>query len=370
MSESLNIPIDDFKKILTRKTDSDRILDAVEFAIFVIDCTGCIQYYNKNAFQNLFLSKKNIINQPVDEIINEQNILDIIQNVIFKEKLIKNAQVKLNNGNYHLINVFSLVKKKNIEGFVFITRDITSEHHLLLNELQKKSIDSLTKLTSTIAHEIKNPLAALDLHIQLIKRFAQKQSIEEKETKLMPWLHVLSDEIKRLNSIVDHFSSPLRKTKLQKRQYFINQLLEEVVQLFKPICKEKNIKLIIKLDNINELISIDVDQIKQVFINLLQNAIQSHNHPKYKPIIEIESNLKKDFIIIFIRDNGIGIKEEDRTNIFNPFFTTKIKGTGVGLTLSFKTIEAHNGKITFESKENKGTIFKIMLPRLTRKFIG
>ncbi|MDD3392114.1 MAG: HAMP domain-containing sensor histidine kinase [Bacilli bacterium] len=138
-------------------------------------------------------------------------------------------------------------------------------------------------------------------------------------------------------------------------------VLEDVVDNFKQICREKEIELITEIPDDSIYIIGDYNRLTQVFINLFKNCVEAVDTNK-DSIIEIISRKEKDFIKLNIRDNGIGMSEENLLKIMEPFFTTKKNGTGLGVSLAKEVIEAHQGHIKYTSKLGKGTLVEIILP--------
>ena len=216
-----------------------------------------------------------------------------------------------------------------------------------LLEKDKQIKDALFKLT----HEIKNPLAVCKGYLDMVNL-----DNKEKSTK---YISIMKQEINRSLNIISDFVE-YNKIKVVKEQIELNMLLEDVYDSFKILVNASNVKLLYNDKNNNEVyIMGDYERLKQVLINLLKNSLESIED---KGKIELYTNLNKNYIDIVVQDTGKGMNEEVQSKLLEMFFTTKNNGTGLGVSLSNEIIKAHNGKLSYKSELNKGTIATIRLP--------
>ena len=174
------------------------------------------------------------------------------------------------------------------------------------------------------------------------------------------YIPILREEIERTLILLQDFLS-MTKIKINKEIVDINMILEDVIDNFIPILKEK--KIIGDFDISEESIYIygDYNRLSQAFINIIKNSVEAADYGK-EPFIKIYTKINKDNIKIYIIDNGLGISKENLKKISEPFFTTKHHGTGLGVSLSYEIIEVHDGKIVYESEEGMGTKVEITIP--------
>ncbi|MFC7394431.1 sensor histidine kinase [Scopulibacillus cellulosilyticus] len=273
------------------------------------------------------------------------------------------------------INILCLKKTRNKEDsdekWEKLVNKVT-EQSLLLKEKEEKiihykkiirelsskyeSLSSIEKLTASIAHEVRNPLTTIKGFTQLIRPYLKEFGKED-------YADIIQEEVGRANQIIYEFLNASKPSKPIKQTYSINKLIREVVLLCNGEAVMNNIDLNFKPNNVDSIIQVDVKQIKQVIINILQNAFQALQtiKDKQKKILISVYQIKKD-IIISIMDNGKGMNKQVLSKVFQPFFTTKNNGTGIGLPLSLNFVESHGGTITVESTEETGTTFRIKLP--------
>lgn len=237
-------------------------------------------------------------------------------------------------------------------------RDVLKE----LGDAQRRLIEheklrSLGEMTANIAHEIKNPLVIIG---GFTKRLAKKVQLDEREHR---YIDIILKEVVRLESILTEILSYVKETPLLLETCDINALLDELLYLLASDKTWENIRIVKQYDGSSPTIICDVQQIKQVLINILMNAFDAMNG-KGTITIKTESVIHRDrpFVAISLMDTGGGVDPALLDNIFNPFFTTKDRGSGLGLAISNKIIIHHNGHIEIKNKAGEGVTFTVYLP--------
>lgn len=259
--------------------------------------------------------------------------------------------------NFKIIQLFSIMVLNyiiiHIIYYLYDEGEKIINHHTHYQELQqeKKLRLSLFKIT----HEIKNPIAVIKAYLDMLNVNNQKQ--------VSKYIPIIKGEIDRLLVLLQDFML-VNKDNIDKDIMDINMLIEEVIKSLNPLLKEKQIE--IKTDIIDDEILIDGDykRLSQVLINVLKNSVEAMD--KEKGIIKIKERINNNSINIAVEDNGSGISESNLKQIKTPFYTTKQKGTGLGVSLSSEIIKAHKGRMNYQSKEGVGTNVLIELP-LDRK---
>ena len=235
-----------------------------------------------------------------------------------------------------------------------ITEDIRKEARLRRSE----SLASMTTMAAGIAHEIKNPLAAMKIHLQLMRKaFRSKGSLTEEMAER--YLSVLDEEIDHLNSIAVDFLFAVRPMDIELMLGSINDVITDLVVFLKPEADEKGIEVRADLEKFLPRVELDARYMRQSLLNIVENAFSAMPGGG---TLSITTKLTGDYITISIRDTGTGIDPEQLEKIFEPYFTTKASGTGLGLTVVYKVIKEHHGDIFVSSEIGKGTVFTIKLP--------
>lgn len=257
---------------------------------------------------------------------------------------------------YSRLNFFFIFGLISVIGIIFFLGLYQLQGHYLEKKREaeeekkeKERYREISAFTSGVAHEIKNPLNSLSLIFELLKKkappYLQQEVGEGKE------------EIQEISRIIDQFASSLRPLKLRKETF----LLEEMVSSVRESLVKESDKAEVEIRYLeSSAISLKADKglMSQALHNLLSNSIEASNGG----VISIKAQQKKKTAIIKIEDSGRGIAEEDKQHIFEPFFSRKKKGLGIGLYLTKKIVEAHEGKIEVQSKIGQGTIFLIQIP--------
>ena len=223
-------------------------------------------------------------------------------------------------------------------------------------ELSKKErMAEIGNFSMMIAHELKNPLGIIKGSVDIIA----KEGVKAQVSRTM--MEYIQDEVKRLNRLVEDFLSFARPNPAHKSFVDINQLIHKIVNLIPlPEFKEKDITLTVKLAQEMPEINVDEHQVYQTLVNIFNNAIQAISQ---KGEITIKTKHEQDGITITFMDTGVGISDEEKGKVFEPFFTKKQSGTGLGLAVVKKIIDNHKGTITITDREGGGTVFSLWLPK-------
>jgi signal transduction histidine kinase len=243
-------------------------------------------------------------------------------------------------------------------GFVMLIRDVTQFRKLTEEKIESERMTALTLLAAGVAHELGNPLNSLTIHLQLMERKLKK--IKGKEApQLLEMLSVAQGEIKRLDFIIGQFLAAIRPTQPQLQRTQVNDLIHEAVKFLTPELHQGRVK--VKLDLATGLPSapLDASQMKQAFYNLIRNAAQAMPNGG---TLTITSSFNDYEMRLSFADSGKGISTANMSNLFQPFFTTRKTGTGLGLLIVRRIIREHGGEIELESREKEGTTVNIYLP--------
>ena len=238
---------------------------------------------------------------------------------------------------------------------MMIERLKNQQEKLLLNERH----EAWENVARKLAHEIKNPLTPIQLTIDRLKsKYSEMINVSDK-TKFNDNLKTINKQIKQIENLVNEFSDFARMPKPIFKENNLVEIVKENIKLLKEFDQEINIDFTNNKKSI--LFKCDSEQIGRVFFNLIKNSIESINEkyakkPDFNKKIDIEITNKNDYINAIVTDNGTGFKEENFKNILKPYFTTKSKGSGLGLSIVNKIINDHNGTINFKHKKNGAKI--------------
>ena len=247
-----------------------------------------------------------------------------------------------------------------ITGYFGIHRDMGEKRTLEKQLMQTQKMESIGTLAAGVAHEVGNPLASISALVQVAQRNTKDPFIIEK-------LGLVKSQITRISKIIRDLVDFSRPSTYELQLTNINKCVQEAVEITKVGTKAKDIEFIVKLNSEVPNLPLVADQLEQVFVNILLNAVdafsdQQKNNEKQ---IIVESSVINEDIMITFTDNGPGIEEENLSKIFEPFFTTKVqgKGTGLGLWVSYGIIKSFQGDIQVNSNVGEGTTFIIKFPK-------
>ncbi|AHH06828.1 Sensory transduction protein kinase [Borrelia crocidurae DOU] len=340
----------------------DGIFASINEGIMVLDKINNIIYLNKMLFQILSISPKYKLETLKD--ISIPTLTNLIEELATNEDKIIGFEVQISTNIYIKISFMPYVKDQKLEGNIILIEDIKDKKHKEELFRRAEALAAFTRHARNIAHEIKNPLGAIDINLQLLKKEIDKQNIES--TKTNHYFKIIKEEINRMDKTVTDFLLTVRPIKIIPQKKDISDIIKSVYNLLNPELKNKNIKFILSLKKVS-FVLIDEKLIRQVIINIVKNAEEAllESNKKIKKI-EISIHENEDNIYVSIKDNANGITNETKDDIFKPQFSTKENGSGIGLTISYKIVKEHGGEIFVESKEMKGTSFTITLPKLNK----
>jgi two-component system, sporulation sensor kinase E len=248
-------------------------------------------------------------------------------------------------------------------GHAIILRDITESRRSTEKTIESERFNALTLLAAGVAHEIGNPLNSLHIHLQLMERKVRKLDGKVKE-ELQEAIAISRAEITRLDSIVTQFLQAIRPSKPVLHPENVNAIVEEAVRFFAPEIEDRDIVVEQELRSDLPLLELDRDQMKQVFYNVIKNSFEAM---KRRGILRIHTDMEATHVVISFTDTGGGMSAESLSRVFEPYFTTKSAGSGLGLLIVRRIVREHGGELAIESNEGKGLTLTIRLPYLDKR---
>ncbi|MBN1348240.1 GHKL domain-containing protein [candidate division KSB1 bacterium] len=340
------------------QTYSSNILEHMADAVIAIDRNYQVTIFNHAASQLVKLSTDAVINKPLDPELRQ--VIYPLVLAIDDGRTIHDQEIPIHYNEQRLITSISTSVLKNergeAESAFAVIKDLTEKQHLVETLQRQEKLTAMGQLASGVAHEIRNPLNAIGMISQrLNKEFVPTADADE----YRELTETVVTEVRRINDIIQQFLTFARPSKLTISQVNLSELLESTITLVSIPAQKKHIQIISHLNPIPQL-ALDHDKMKQVFLNLLQNAIEAIEKDGR---IHIQTAMnEKHEVVVEIADSGRGIPKEILSKIFNLYFTTKPGGTGLGLSLVHQIISQHDGHIEVESEPGSGTRFVIYLP--------
>jgi len=348
-----------------------RIFESVSDGITVTDLNGIITDVNEKALQlSGYNLKSDLVGKSAFESIascDQERALNNMQRTVQQEEggAAEFTLVRADGSEYPAEITVSVVKDTagNPVGFISVIRDITERKRMEkeLRDAQEKLIRSeklaaIGQLAGGVGHELRNPLAAIKNAAYYIKGKVAKNELGQKEPRVMEFLDIVDDEINASNEIINDLLGFSHIGKPSVSPAKIEKVIEDALSRT-PI--PENIEVVKKLDADLPEVEIDPNQVHQVLVNIITNAVQAMPEGGKLTVIARE---KGGFLEVEVADTGCGIPGESVDKIFDPLFTTKAKGIGLGLAVCKAIIDRHEGNIEVKSKVGKGTTFNVKLP--------
>ncbi len=248
-------------------------------------------------------------------------------------------------------------------GHVMILRDITESRRTAQQTIESERLNALTLLAAGVAHEIGNPLNSLHIHLQLMERKAQGLDHDAK-AELQQSIDVARSEVRRLDSIVTQFLRAVRPSHPRLHPENVNTIVEEAVRFFTPEVQDRDMVVEQELRADLPLLQLDREQMKQAFYNVIKNSLEAMRR---HGTLRIRTDLDDTYVMVSFIDTGGGMSAENLSHVFEPYFTTKPSGTGLGLLIVRRIVREHGGELSIESSQGKGLTLTIRLPYVDKR---
>lgn len=371
-------------EVVSENSMLDSLIESFSTGLILVDKKWHILQINKAAKRILRISFDDEKNE--DELIfnvieENEEISSWLKNIADAQKtnVREEFSTSCSDGSVRFlaVSVFSFVQKTEISGTIVKIEDITQLKAKAVLDRRLENMEGLTNLAAGMAHEIKNPLGAISIHIQLVQKAISKKregdgTLPEKKF-LEDHIDIVNDEIAKLNDLVMDFLFAVRPVNAKLTLSDPDEILSGICDFISPEFNKSHVLIKMELSKEKQRIMIDEKLFRQVIINIAQNAFyavkakfaecsEENDSDDMPGLVTVETSVIKDNFVVSISDNGIGMDSDTLGRIFEPYFTTKANGTGLGMTMSYKIIKEFGGDIQVKSEKGKGTVFLISLP--------
>ncbi len=338
------------------------ILESLGDGVLVVGGNFVIERCNPAAADLLELRRDQIENQPYDAITSGLGNPVALRNAIAHGTVVLDEQRQVTGADGQKTEVLASVSPirgtdGGILGAVEVLRDITQQRLLEERVQHQKRIAALGEMAASVAHEIRNPLGAIEGFARLLRSDLEKDGLEQHKRMASK----IIAGVQNLNYVITNLLTYARPLALQSESVPLTVLLESVRELLAEMAGQRQVKLEIDPSRSEVRFTGDVRQLRQVLVNLGRNAIEACAK---NGCVSIRAEVKNRTALFTVKDNGCGISKKDLPYIFDPFYTKKEAGTGLGLSLCHKIVSGHGGEIAVSSKLNEGTVFKVVIPQL------
>jgi nitrogen fixation/metabolism regulation signal transduction histidine kinase len=344
----------------------ETVFNAIQEGIIVTDSSGKITYMNDGACELFGLDAEDSIGKQLDERVRGLDWHSLTRSGGPVTRDLEIFYPSNSFINFYIVPLIIEHRAEDVQadgaghqvGYAIILRDITESRRTAEKTIESERLNALTLLAAGVAHEIGNPLNSLNIHLQLMEREARKLQSKER-SELEQSIKVARNEIGRLDSIVTQFLRAIRPSKPQLQPANINAVVEETVHFFAPEIEARDIVVETELRSDLPLLQIDRDQMKQGFYNIIKNSFEAM---KRRGILRIRTDMDDTHVRVSFTDNGGGMSAEALSRVFEPYYTTKARGSGLGLLIVRRIVREHGGELAIESAEGKGLTLTIRLP--------
>jgi two-component system sensor histidine kinase HydH len=337
---------------------SDSLVANMPIGLLAIDSDGRIASFNETAESILRLSSPDILWKSHTDVL-PQPFLDLVAQLKSGSGFIeKEIEFPVTNGEPVPLEVIATLfkeEKGTFLGHVILFRDLSEVKQLKDEIARGERLASIGRLAAGVAHEIRNPLSSIKGFATYFKERYRDVPEDQKTAEIM------IQEVERMNKVIGQLLEFARPLNIEKKPTSLGALVQHSLKMIEADARDRGIKINTSISPDMEKAFVDPDKMKQVFLNLYLNACESMENGGTL-FVELREDDSAGGVRIMISDTGTGIKDEDLTRVFDPYFTTKSSGTGLGLAIVHKIVESHGGEVRVESRRGEGTVVTILLP--------
>ncbi len=347
----------DVKEVFSAlKENLDQIMANLQDGLMLFTRDWRAVLVSASAERFIGLPRGEMLGQPVESIFNDNNILGrMVLDAFHLHQPLNQEELQIENGRRIELSLDFIEERGERIGALLTVRDAESVQKIEDEIELSRRLAAIGRLTSGVAHEVKNPINAIVLHLEVLREKLPELAPDSKRH-----MDVISSEIRRLDRVVQTLVDFSRPVELRLIETDLRRTLEDVALLAIPQATQLNIKLERQISSDPLMVRIDADLIKQAVLNVVLNGIQAMGDSG--GTLTLAAHRDGGTVSIDVRDQGPGIPAAVREKIFNLYFTTKKGGSGIGLAMTYRVMQLHNGSVELDSQEDTGTTFHLRLP--------
>ena len=354
--DRLGRQIRDVKEVFSAlKENLDQIMGTLQDGLVLFTRDTRVVLVSTSAERFIGRQRGQILGHVVEEVFDDAHKLGrIVLDAFALHEPIPQREIELENGRRIQIALDFIAERGERIGALLTMRDAESVRRIE-NEIElSRRLAAIGRLTSGVAHEVKNPINAIVVHLELLR-----EKMREIDPDTRRHLETIGSEIHRLDRVVQTLVDFNRPVELRLTEFDLRRLTEDVALLASPEAAREGVKVEIRLDDRALPVRADADLIKQALLNVVLNGVQAMSDGG---VLSIFAHRDETAATIEVCDQGTGIPPEIRDKVFNLYFTTKKAGSGIGLAMSYRVLQLHNGALDFVTEMGRGTTFRLALP--------
>lgn len=349
----------------------ETILDTIREGVLIIDGEGIIEHGNEAASRMIGFDRKDQGRNPLWKLIPElARTLELSIDGEYSEISVVSREVQLTYPEDRYLRVYLIpfsdedVDMHEGKRYAVVLSDITEEKITVREMIEDEKTSSIFMLAAGVAHELGNPLNSLTIHLQLIKRQLEKKGTDVDLKTADSSLSVCTREVGRLDGIIRNFLGAVRPSQPNFQDVDLISVMGDVLETIGQELKDQGVSVDIDIDLKPPLVEADPNQIEQVYFNLLRNASEAMEGGG---TIRVRSRSDDEFVYLQIGDSGSGIEGQNLSKVFEPYYTTKKGGHGLGMMIVHRIMSEHGGLVGIDSRIGTGTVVTLQLPRRHRR---
>jgi len=354
--DRLGRQIRDVKEVFSAlKENLDQIMGALQDGLVLFTRDTRVVLVSASAERFIGRPRGEILGNAVEEVFTDATKLGrIVLDSFALHRPIPQREIELENGRRIQIALDFIAERGERIGALLTMRDAESVRRIE-NEIElSRRLAAIGRLTSGVAHEVKNPINAIVVHLELLR-----EKMRDSDPDSRRHMDIIGREIHRLDRVVEMLVDFNRPVELQLSDFDLRKLVEDVALLASPDAAQQGVKIETELGKQSLPVRADADLIKQALLNVVLNGVQAMSNGGE---LTITARQYDSAATIEVIDHGTGIPPEVRDKVFNLYFTTKKSGSGIGLAMSYRVLQLHNGALDFITEVGRGTTFRLVLP--------
>lgn len=359
--DRLGRQIKDVKEVFSAlKENLDQLMGTLQDGLVLFTRENRVVLVSASAERFLECSRTQLLGNVVEGVFSDSTKLgQIVLDAFALHRAIPQREIEMENGTRIQIALDFIAERGERIGALLTLRDAESVRRIEDEIELSRRLAAIGRLTSGVAHEVKNPINAIVVHLELLR-----EKMREIDPDTRRHLDIIDNEIHRLDRVVQTLVDFNRPVELRLKTFDMRRMIEDVALLASPEAARHGVEVETSLDHNALPVNADPDLLKQAVLNVVLNGVQAMDNGG---VLSIRTRLANSAAVVEVQDHGGGISPEIRDKIFNLYFTTKKQGSGIGLAMTYRVLQLHNGSLDFVSEIGQGTTFRLMLPLVGTK---